>query len=41
MAGGRHEMNAESLDVVNRIVQSPDFQFAAIAASGIDFTNSE
>jgi len=33
MAWGGHKMNAESLDVVNRIVQGDDLQFTAVAGA--------
>jgi len=32
-------MNSESFDIVERIVQRRDFDFAAIARTGIDFSD--
>ena len=36
-----NEVNAEALDVVNRTVQTDDFNFASITGTGIDFTDMQ
>ena len=41
MAGRGHEFQAETLDVVDRIVDGVDLQLAAIAGSGIDLADGQ
>src|SRR6266404_5289904 len=41
MTRRRHEVNAETLDVIDRIVQSDDLELASVAGPGIDLANSQ
>ena len=41
VARGRDEMQAEAFEIVERVVERMDFQFAAVARAGVDLANGQ